>query len=431
MNVDVKKSILDGAEALKDELVQAVSEAIQFPSVTPEYGFDPEHTGNMESKIAAYMGGIMEGMGLETEYVEAVPGRKNVVGVYRAHGTGKSLLFNGHLDVVPPGDAELWENAPFGGRVDQDYIYGRGAADMKGGNIAALYALKAIQRAGYAPKGKLLFQNVVGEECKVTEAGTGAVLDRGYLADAAIVCEPTCGSSPFGVNPAQSGVFEMKWTVTGKACHAGMRREVIRDGGAGAAVGVDAIEKGMILYQAIKNLERAWGQTKEHPLYKPGNFCINGAVIQAGTTQSIVPEKMEMSYAIFYPPQDTAEEIRAELEACIHNACQNDDWLKKNPPEITWIFNWPSFNCSVEEEIVKTSVSCVREIVPSGGNVSGMFAVCDACFISAKGIPVVVLGPGNVSDTHTANEKISISELVAAVKIYAMIIAEWCGLEKM
>lgn len=426
MNNDMKKRITDSVDQLKNELVEALSKAVRIPSVTSEY--DMENTKGMETEASVYMEQIMKEMGLETELIEAVQGRKNAVGVYKAKEDGKSLLFNGHIDVVPPGDLNAWEKNPFSGEVDETYVYGRGTADMKGGNLAALYALKAILQAGYAPAGDIIFSHSVGEECKATEAGTGAIMEKGYRADAAIVCEPTCGAAQFEVNPAQSGVFEMKWMVKGKACHAGMRREVIRDGGAGAVVGVDAIEKGMILYNAIKNLERKWGQSKKHPLYKPGNFCINGAVIQAGAAPSIVPEKMEMSYAIFYPPQDTAESIKEELEACIQNACQTDEWLKENPPEITWIFNWPSFDCSVDEEIVKTAVSCVKEIVPDGGAVSGMFAVCDGCFIYEKRIPVIVLGPGNVSDTHTANEKVAISELVEAAKIYAMIIAEWCGL---
>lgn len=210
-----------------------MSKAIQIPSVTAEFGYDTEHTSGMESQAAVYMERLMQEIGLETTLVEAVSGRKNAVGLYHATGNGRSLLFNGHIDVVPPGELEAWKDDPFSGKIDGEYVYGRGSTDMKGGNLAALYALKAIQSAGYAPAGDITFQTVVGEECKATEAGTGAVLDRGYRADAAIICEPTCAVKPFEINPAQAGIFEMKWTVTGKACHAGLRREVIRDGGAG------------------------------------------------------------------------------------------------------------------------------------------------------------------------------------------------------
>ncbi|AMP19992.1 hypothetical protein AZF37_01280 [endosymbiont 'TC1' of Trimyema compressum] len=106
----------------------------------------------------------------------------------------------------------------------------------------------------------------------------------------------------------------MKWTVEGKATHAGLRREVVRDGGAGELVGVDTIEKGVIIYRALKYLEIRWGQTKKHPLYKTGNFCINGATINGGTGPRIIPDNVEMSYAIFYHPQDSPEAIKKKLK---------------------------------------------------------------------------------------------------------------------
>lgn len=428
MKDEIKKRIYDAVDLLEDEIVKAVSDMVQIPSVTPEFAYEPEYTADGETKVSRYMQKIMEDMGLKTDLFAAKDNRNNVVGIYESAKKGKSILFNGHVDVVPPGDLSLWGAEPFSGKVENGFIYGRGSVDMKGGNAAALYALKAILNAGFKPQGDVIFHNAVGEECKVTEAGTGACLEKGYTADAAVVCEPTCGGVPFEINPAQSGIFEMKWEVKGKACHAGLRREVIRDGGAGAAVGVDAIEKGMIIYKAIKDLELQWGQSKKHEMYKPGNFCINGSVINAGVAPSIVAEKMEMTYAIFYPPQDTPEGIKKEIEAQIHNACQNDSWLKENPPEITWIFNWPSFDVSIEEEICKTAQRCVQEVVPQGGAFTGMFAVCDASFIFEKNIPVIVLGPGETKYTHGVEEKLEISQLIKAAKIYALIIADWCGI---
>lgn len=433
MKEEVKNKIYEAVESLKDELVKTVSDLVQIKSVTPEFGYEPEKTSGGERKVSEYLKSLMDKEGIETDIFEAegFSGRASLVGVYKGTGEGKSLMFNGHIDVVPPGDIEQWNGEdPFSGRIDDEYIHGRGSVDMKGGNAAALFALKALLKAGYKPKGDIVFQNAVGEECKVTEAGTGACLEHGPLADAAIVCEPTSTDAiPFEINTAQPGVFEMKWSVKGKSCHAARRGEVIRDGGLGEEAGVDAIEKGMIIYNAVKDLERKWGQTKKHKLYKPGYFCINCATIDAGVGRSLVSDNIEMSYSLFYPPQETPESIKNEIEAHIKNACLNDDWLVKNPPKVEWIFNWPSFDIAQEEEICKLAQKAVRTVVPAGGELTGMFAVSDASFIAEKNIPVIILGPGEGKYAHVAGEKIAISQLVEAAKIYALIIAQWCGIE--
>lgn len=430
MDKAIKNRILVSVEALQDELVRAVSEMVKIPSVTPEFGYQPEQSNGGESQVNRYTETLMRQMGLETDLFATTVGRDNLVGIYKGQGEGRSLLFNGHVDVVPPTDEETWAFPPFSGEVHGGFIHGRGTVDMKGGNAAALFALKALLNAGLLPKGNVVFQHVVGEEVKNTEAGTGACLDRGYLADGAICCEPTCSDQrAFEVNPASSGIFEMKWRVKGKPCHAGLLREVIRDGGRGRDVGVDAIEKGMIIYHAIKTLEKEWGQSKVHPLYQAGNFCINGAKITAGTAPSFIADHMEMSYAIFYPPQDHADDIKKELEITIQNACLNDPWLRENSPEVEWLFNWPSFDVDPLSDICQVATQNVQQITPDGGALVGMFAVCDASFIAEKGVPVVVLGPGNIKYAHAINEKISIEELMEACKIYALIIADWCGVD--
>jgi len=373
----------------------------------------------------------MDDIGVETELFATQQERMNLGGIYKGTGKGKSLMFNGHVDVVKPGELSQWKGRdPYGGQIEDGYIYGRGTADMKGGLAASMFALKGIIDAGYKPVGDVVYQFAVGEECKETEAGTGACLDKGYLADAAIVCEPTCfGDRVFDVAIAQPGALAMRWHVQGKSCHAGARRELIASGGAGEAVGVDGIEKGMIIYNAIIDLERRWGQTKTHPLFLPGSFNLNGGVIKAGIGHSFVSPDMEVAYSILYNPSETAEEVRKEVEECIHNASQNDLWLRDNPPTVYWDFDWPAFVTPSEEPICVTVQDAVREIVPEGGELHPFFAVCDACFIQDKGIPVVAMGPGQGLVCHTADERISIDQLVEAAKIYALAIANWCGIE--
>lgn len=414
----------------KDNLISSISDIIKINSVNPKLALDKNDSKNGESKVNFYTKNIMESMGIDVDIFEKEIGRHNLVGVYKGTGDGKSLLFNGHVDVVEA-DSRYWQKDPFGGEVDSGYLYGRGSVDMKSGNLAALFALKGLLAAGYEPKGDIIFQHVVGEETRDHESGTTACLDRGYIADAAVVCEPTNSEyRPYCIHPASPGIFEFEINIRGKSCHAGSRYEVVRDGGAGEEVGVDAIEKGLIIYNTLKDLEKKWGQTKYHHMFPVGLFCINGATISGGTSPGTVADIMTMEYSVFYPPQESPKKIKEEIENQIKNAIQNDNWLKKNPPEINWSFNWPSFNTDIDEDIIKVAKDSIKSIEPNGGEVKGFEAVCDASFIGAKDIPVIVLGPGDFKKAHVVDERISINEILDCAKIYALLILEWCGFEK-
>jgi acetylornithine deacetylase len=427
------EKIIQSVESLRSDLATAVSDVVKIKSVTPEFGWqDDADKSSGESAVARYTKAILDEMGVPCELYEKEPGRANLCGRHGGAGGGRSLLFNGHMDVVPPGDLANWGDAsPFSGRIEDGYIHGRGSVDMKGGNMAAIFALKALIQAGIQLKGDVVFQHVVGEECKRDDAGTTACIERGYVADAAIVCEPTCvEGAPFMIHAASVGVLEMKWSVRGKACHVGLRGEAIREGGAGTAVGVDAFEKGFRIYNALKELERQWGQSKMHSLYPPGQFCINAATVTGGIAPSFVPPDMEMSYAITYPPQASASDIQREIENCIKDACLGDLWLQENPPELKWVFHWPAFDTKPEEAICPILQDAVKAICPEGGDLRGFPAVCDASFFQEKGIPVLVLGPGDMKCTHSAAEKVAIGQIADAAKIYAIAMALWCGVAK-
>ncbi len=271
---------------------------------------------------------------------------------------------------------------------------------------------------------------MVGEEVKDNLVGTTACIEYGYKADAAVVCEPSCGDDrPFQIHTCTGGVAEFRVAVKGKGCHIGVRKEVIRDGGLGSQVGVNAIDKGFIIYNAVRELERQWGQTKRHDMFEPGQFVINDGIVQGGIAKSTVAPEMTLDYAVLFPPQNTFEEIKEEIEKCIYNACQNDPWLRENPPEITWLFDWPAFEVGQDIPIAKTVQKAVREVVPEGGEMTSMKAVCDAPFVTEQGIPAVILGPGNFKYAHTEGEKIEIQRMVEAAKIYALAMAEWCQTE--
>jgi acetylornithine deacetylase/succinyl-diaminopimelate desuccinylase-like protein len=139
---------------------------------------------------------------------------RTVVGTCRpATSKGKSLILQGHCDVVPAGPLDMWDTPPFAPVIRDGRMYGRGAGDMKSGTIAALFALDAIRSAGFKPTARIHVQSVIEEES--TGIGALSTIQRGYRADCAFIPEPTAGN----LVRAQVGVIWFRIKVRGKPVH--------------------------------------------------------------------------------------------------------------------------------------------------------------------------------------------------------------------
>src|SRR5690606_11181975 len=121
--------------------------------------------------------------------------RPNVVGLHRPESNaGRSLILQGHVDVVSAEPVKLWKSDPFEPRIEQHgehgemWMYGRGAADMKGGSMCFLWALAALQDMGLEPASEVILQSPIEEEC--TGNGALALCANGYTADACLIPEP-------------------------------------------------------------------------------------------------------------------------------------------------------------------------------------------------------------------------------------------------
>ena len=429
----VKRAVLAAVEDLSTELTELVSHIVQIPSITPNYGADivKDDVLGGETRVNEFLKAVMAEMGLETDLWEEEAGRANLVGVCRGSGGGKSLLFNGHVDVVPPGPEELWTEAgPWSGQVANGKIYGRGACDMKGGIGAAIIALKALLKEDYKPKGDVTIQSVVGEEM-MDEAGTRAVIKRGYSADGGIVVEPSAPPYRLGILTASPGVMVAKITVKGKAAHTCMRDELIRAGGAGAQVAVSAMDKAFLIYQGLLRLEEEWGQTKRHPAFtRPGHFTLCPTTFHSGVGIASIPENCVMEYVVWHAPQETAKQVKAEVEAHIDRWAQTDPWLRENPPEVDWgTFWWPPHSVPADAPICRTVAAAYENAMNEPARFYGFAAVDDATFLNQAGVPTITIGPGHIGNAHAVNEYVEIEELIDASKVYALSIVEWCGVE--
>jgi acetylornithine deacetylase/succinyl-diaminopimelate desuccinylase family protein len=427
----VKKDVVAAVDDLRDELVRLVSDIVQIPSVNPtQPGAVEEEAIGGESRVNEFLKPVMDAIGLKTDLWEAEEGRANLVGVCKGMGGGRSLIFNGHVDVVIPGPEELWTEAgPWSGKVADGRIYGRGATDMKAGDAAAIIAVKALLKAGYKPKGDVIIECVVGEEMMNTEAGTGATVARGYKADAAIVVEPSAPPYRLGILTASPGVLIVAVTIKGKAAHTCMRDELVRAGGRGAQVAVSAIDKGLIIYQGLSKLEEEWGQTKSHPAFtRPGHFTLCPATFRGGTSIASIPDECVMEYVVWHAPQDSPEQVKEEVEEQITRFAQTDPWLRENPPEVEWWdFWWPPYDVPADAPICKAVATAYEAALGEPARFYGFAAVDDAVFLNQAGIPTITIGPGHLQVAHAPNEYVEIEEVVDAAKVYALAIVEWCG----
>src|SRR5690606_4415899 len=223
----------------------------------------------------------------------------NVVGVLKGTGGGKSIILNGHVDVVPEGDHNQWEIGPYSGEIVDGKMYGRGATDMKGGNASLMIALDAIKSLGICLKGDVIFQSVVEEESG--GAGTLDAVLKGYKADAAIIPEPT----NMKIFPKQQGSKWFRLIVTGMTAHGGTRYH-----------GVCAIEKSLIVYEHLKALEKIRNNRIKDPLYDniPIPIPINVGTINGGDWPSSVPDNVQLEGRIGIAPGETLEKVQQEME---------------------------------------------------------------------------------------------------------------------
>src|SRR3954470_14370472 len=248
---------------------------------------------------------------------------RTVVGTYRPTKiAGKSLILQGHCDVVPTGPLEMWETPPFSPVVKDGKMYGRGACDMKSGTIGALYALDAIKAAGFRPTARIHFQSVIEEES--TGVGALSTLQRGYRADACFIPEPTGGK----MVRSQVGVIWFRLRVRGIPVHV-----------AHAGSGANAIMAAYHLVHAIGKLEVEWNErAKSDPHFKTLNHPINfnPGIIKGGDWASSVPAWCDVDCRIAVLPGWSIADHQKEITACVAAAARNHRFLANNPPEVEW-----------------------------------------------------------------------------------------------
>ncbi len=343
---------------------------------------------------------------------------RSVVGSHRpAEVKGRSLILQGHLDVVPPGPAEMWTHPPYDPRIVDGWMYGRGAGDMKAGTVAALFALDALRAAGFAPAATVHFQSVIEEES--TGMGALSVLQRGYRADAAVLPEP----SDFTINRAQVGALWFRLRVRGKPVHVSV-----------AGDGSNAIMAGYDMIRALQELEAEWNdRAAADPVYSdvPHPLNFNAGKIAGGDWASSVPAWCDIDCRMGVLPGQDLAQAKAEIEACVTSAARDHPFLSNSPPDVVWNgFQAEGYVLGAEADPALAVMQEAYGTVFDGAVLeeSKMTALTDTRFYGLYyGIPAFCIGP-RAQNIHGFDERVELASVRELTKVLALFIAGWCGL---
>ncbi len=352
--------------------------------------------GPGEANVARALGDVLREWGFVVELQEIAPGRLNVVARIGRSG-GRSLMFNGHLDVV--GVAGM-THPPFDPAEQQGRIYGRGAADMKAG-IASMCAA-AARAADQAVTGEVVIAAVCDEE--FTSIGTRGLIERGVRADAAIVTEPT----QLAIMPAHKGFVWIEASFVGRAAH-GSRYDI----------GVDAIRHAGLFLAELDRYEKKTLPARNHPLL--GRPSVHAATISGGSGMSTYPDRCELAIERRTIPGETTEQVRLEIEELWDRVRLADSTLEGG------------VRVTMEQQPsdVSTSAPIVLTLGQSLANVgvrekmAGMTAWTDAALLNAAGIPAICFGPGDISLAHAAEEYVPVEEIEAATRVLTDLALRW------
>jgi acetylornithine deacetylase len=344
-------------------------------------------------------------------------GRTNVVAVRPADGDGgRSAVFNGHLDVVDAEPVTYWETDPYTPVAKDGRLYGRGAGDMKSGVAAMVYAVAAIDKAGFGLSAPVTLQGVIEEEC----CGNGALacLQAGYDGDAVLIPEP------FGPTllTSQLGVLWFKVTVAGKPVHVYE-----------APAGTNAIEKSFRLIDALRTLEQEMNAAERPSAYQSTHHPINlnTGIFEGGSWPSTVPARAEFHCRLSYFPGTEFATVRERILKTLKGAAADDPWLSVNPPQVEFYgFRSDGHTLSREHPVLKTLNDCHRSLTGADADTYIATATTDlrAFHFFSRG-DGTCFGPKG-GNYHGANEWVDIDSIRYTARAYALFLARWCRLRE-
>jgi succinyl-diaminopimelate desuccinylase len=406
MLTDLERRVI---ERINDErVVKWVQDLVRIPSV-PRPGLQ-----EVETEAARWVEARCHEMELETHWECAAPGRPNVIAILSGAAHARTLMFEGHTDVVTEGDRALWKHDPFGAAIEDRRIYGRGANDMKGGLGAALGALAALCESGVKLKGDILLGALADEEGLML--GVKHFVARGWSkrVTAAIICEPEANRLCI----SQKGVMWINARTQGKMAH-----------GAMPYAGINPISHMATFIRQVQVLEateqarRGRDEFLGVPSFSPTR--IHAPLQGEAETNNVIPSACQVTFDIRLIPGQTPEEIEAQLREIAMHLRKTDERFSA---EFTVLDARPPTATSRDEPLVKTMDAAYRDLFNRAPTYGGVPGSTDGTILHQRaGIPIVTCGPGDTRIPHQVDEYLDIDQLLDATKIYALTALRFLG----
>jgi acetylornithine deacetylase len=413
----------------ESDTLAAVDEAA-IATTLPELLAIPSVTGTAaESQAQHWLARRLRGLGLDVDLwsmdLPALQGDADfpgfeaprdeawgLVGV-TGEGDGPTVILQGHVDVVPPGDLARWEGDPFTPRTVGGVVHGRGACDMKAGLVANLAALAAIKASGVRLRGRVAAHCVVSEE----DGGLGAfgTLRRGHTGDACIITEPTSGN----LITANAGALTFRIEVPGQATHASTRD-----------AGVSAIDAYLPIHRALARLEAVRNRAPDPLLARYGvPYALSVGKLCAGDWASSVPDLLVAEGRLGVRLGEDPAVAREQLESCVAETCAADQWLRDHPATVAWTGGQFASGQLKDGDPLRGLVqtACADATGRPRPEECGAPYGSDLRLYAAAGIPTLQFGPGDVRLAHGPGEQVPLAEVVDVTRTVVLAVLRAVG----
>ena len=421
----VRRAILDAAAALEDDAVSLLARLVRHPSLLGQEASCLDEmeavyaeAGLLTRRIAVDVDALRDHPGFSPPLID-YEGRDNVAAVHTPREPrGRSLMLQGHVDVVPPGAADLWTSPPFEPRIADGRMYGRGAGDMKAGLAAIVGAWRALRLAGLQPAAPVQFAAVIEEEC--TGNGALAVMQALPPVDACIIPEPGPGWPALYV--AEVGVVWAWVTITGRPTHV---REM--------KAGVNAIEVAYALVERFRTYEESMNRAElRHPAFATDNHPINVnlGTIEGGEWNSSVPTRTRIGVRVGVMPGRSCRDVAKEIEQLIADASADPAFRGARLAVEFKGFMADGAVFPAEQPISQLIGTTHREIVGDDLRHWAVPALTDARFYALyQGTQATCYGP-EADAIHGIDESVGLASMHQTTRVLALTLAAWCGVER-
>ncbi len=414
-NAEIKSALWEQIDERKDELIQLCSDLISINSENPP--------GHME-EITKYICSYLEQNSIDYEVLRPCPDTPDIIATL-GKDSGRTLLLNGHSDVVPVGDLDKWDFDPFSGKVENGKILGRGASDMKAGLGGLLFAMAIIRKNNINLNGKAVLTVVPDEEVS-GEMGTKWLIENNVVTgDACIVAEPSGFNN---IEIGQKGSVWVKLKARGKSAH----------GSLAPYAGDNAIEKIIKILKELKTLRKIEAEyppeiadvikkSKEiakEELQIPGveniidHITVNIGKISGGIKTNMVPDYAEAEVDIRLPVGIKAAIVEDKIKETIE---------KYSLTGIDFECDWKAEAnyTDAKSEIVEIVAQNAKQILGVDVTRTYQWASSDARYYRQKGIPTLQYGPANTEGIHSYNETVDVKDVIDSTKVYVASIIDY------